>query len=73
VSSKKGVSISPSPVGFLSSSLTGFYSQRLWEILALMPGSQAVKPDMELRTLTPVGTPLQYNCFLVCGLPTEWV
>ena len=62
-----------SPVGFLSSSLTGFKSQMLWEILALMPGSQVGKPDMELRTPTPMGPPLQYNCFLICGLLTQWV
>lgn len=28
------------------------------------------EPDVGLRFLTPVGEPLQYNDFLVCGSPT---
>ena len=38
-----------------------------------MPDPQTVEPDVGLRTLTPVGELLQYNCFPVCGSPTQWV
>ena len=34
-----------------------------------MPDPQGEEPD-GLRTLTPVGEPLQYNYFPVCGSPT---
>ena len=33
----------------------------LWELLLLMPDPQVEEPDLGLRTLTPVGEPLQYN------------
>ena len=29
------------------------------------------EPDMGSQTLIPVGEPLQYSCFPVCGLPTQ--
>ena len=48
-------------------------SQMLWELLLLMPDPQVEEPDLGLRTLTPVGEPLQYNYFPVCQLPTQWV
>ena len=38
-----------------------------------MPDPQARQPDVGLRTLSPVGEPLQYNYFPVCGSPTQWV
>ena len=43
------------------------------ELLLLMPDIQAGELDMGLGTLIPVGKPLQYNYFPVCGLPTSWV
>ena len=42
-------------------------------ILLLLSDPQAREPDMGLRTITPVGEPLRYNYFPVCGLPTRWV
>lgn len=33
-------------------------------------GPQVGESDVRLRTLIPVGEPLWYNCFPVCGLPT---
>ena len=48
-------------------------NQMLWGLLLLMPDPQVEEPDMGLRTLTPVGEPLQYNYFPVCKLPTQWV
>ena len=39
----------------------------------LMPDPQAGKPDMGLRTFTPVGEPLPYNYFPVCGSPIQQV
>ena len=42
-------------------------------VLLPIPGPQAGEPDMGLRSLTPVGEPLQYSCFPVCGLPTRQV
>ena len=40
---------------------------------AHLPGARPPgcgEPDMGLRTLTPVGEPLQYNYSSVCGLPS---
>ena len=68
--SKIGVSVSPSPVEFLQSNPAGFQSQILWGLLLLLSDSQAGKPDVGLRTFTPVGEHLWYNCFPVCDLPT---
>ena len=64
------VSISPSPVGLLQLSPIGLQSQMLWGLVFLVPDPQAGEPDMELRTLIPVGEPLQSNYSPVCGLPT---
>ena len=59
--SKSGVSVSPGSVEFLQSGPAGLLSQMLWG------------PDMGLTTLTPVGEPLRYNYFPVCGPPTPQV
>ena len=67
--SKSGVSVFPSLVELQHSSPTGLQNQ-------CSGGSsqcqtpQAGEPDMGLRTLIPVGDPLQYDYFPVCGLPT---
>ena len=45
----------------------------LWGFLLLLPDLQAGKPDVGLRTFTPVGELLWCNYFPVCGLPTRWV
>ena len=70
---KSGVSVSHSPVVVLQSSPTGLHSQMLWELLLLMPGTQAGEPDMGLRILTLVGKLLQYNYSPVCGWTTQGV
>ena len=54
-------------VAMPSSRPTGLQSQMLWGLLLPMPGPQAGEPNVELRTLTPVGEPLWYNYFPVCG------
>ena len=59
-SSKRGVSVSPSPVELLHLSPTGFLCQML----------QAGEPDVGFVTLTPIGEPLWYSYFPVCGLLT---
>ena len=45
--------------------------QMLGGLLPPVPDPQAWAPDKGLRTLTPVGEPLRYSAFLVCGLPTR--
>lgn len=41
----------------------------LWRLLLSMPGPQAGKSDVRFGTLTPVGEPLRYSYFPVCGSP----
>ena len=48
---------------------TGLQSQMLWGFLFPMPDPQAGDPVLGLRTLTPVGEPLQYNYFLFVSPP----
>ena len=36
-----------------------------------LPDPQVVKPDVGLRTFTPVGGPLWYKCSPVCESPTQ--
>ena len=43
----------------------------LWEFLLLLPNPQVGKPDMGLRTFTPVGGLPWYNCSPVCESPTQ--
>ena len=71
--SKSGVSVSPSPVEFLWSNPAGLQSQILWGLRLLLPDPQAGEPDVGLRPFTPMGELLWYNCFSVCGLPTQCV
>ena len=67
------VSISPSHMELLSTSPTGLQCQMLWGLFLLMLDPQAWGPDVEFRTLTPVGESLWYSYFPVCGLPTQQV
>ena len=71
VSSKSGVSVSPSPVEVLQSNPTRLQSLILWEFLLPLPDLQVGKPDMGLRTFTPVGGLLWYNCSPVFESPTQ--
>lgn len=50
-----------------------FKAKLLWGLLLLMPDLQAGESDIGLSVLSPVREPLWYNCFLVCGLPTQRV
>ena len=70
--SKSGVSVYSSPVELLCLSPTGLQSQMLWGLLLLMPDPWAWEPDMRLRTLTPVGDFLWYNCSPVSSFPPGW-
>ena len=45
----------------------------LWEFLLLLPEPQVRKPDVGLRTFTPVGGLLWYNCSPVCESSTQWL
>ena len=71
VPSKSGVSVSPSSVEVLQSNPASLQSLTLWEFLLLLPDPQVGKPDMGLRTFTPVGGLLWYNCSPVCESPTQ--
>ena len=73
VSSKNGVSVSPSPVEVLQSNPTGLQSQISRGLLIPLLDAQAWKPDIELRTITTVGELLWHYCFPVHGPPTQWV
>ena len=68
---KSGVSVSPSPVEVLQSNPASLQSLILWEFLLLLPEPQVGKPDVELRTFTPVGGLLWYKCSPVCESPTQ--
>ena len=50
------------PVLWKSGSPAAIRSQTLWGPLLLLPNPQAGKPDAGLRTITPVGKRLCYNC-----------
>ena len=62
VPSKSGVSVSPSPAKVLQSNSTTFQSLILQEFLLPLLDHQVWKPDMRLRTFTPVVGLLWYNC-----------
>ena len=68
---KSGVSVSPSPVEVLQSNPTSLRSLIFWEFLLPLPDPQVGKPDMGLRTFTPVGGLLWYKCSPVCESPTQ--
>ena len=71
VPSKSGVSISPSPVEILQSNPSSLQSLNLKEFLLLLLDPQVGKPDVGLRTFTPVGGLLWYKCSPVCESPTQ--
>ena len=71
VPSKSGVSVFPSPVEVLQSNPARLQSLILWEFLLPLPVPQVGKPDVGLRTFTPVGGLLWYKCSLVCESPTQ--
>ena len=71
VPSKSGVSVSPSPLEVLQSNPARLQSQILWEFLLPLPDPQVGKPDVGLRTFTPMGGLLWYNCSPVCESPTQ--
>ena len=73
VPSKSEVSLSPSPVEVLQSNPASLQSLILLEFLLPLPDPQVGKPDLELRTFTPVGGLLWYNCSPVCESPTHWL
>ena len=72
-SSKHGDSLSPSLVEFLRSNPAGFQSWILCGLLLSLLDSQAVKPDVWLRTFALVIELLWYNSYPVCGSPTQQV
>ena len=72
VPSKSGVSVSPSPVKVLQSNPASIQSLILWEFLFPLLDPQVGKPDMGLRTFTPVGGLLWYNCSPVCHPPNGY-
>ena len=63
----------PSPVKVLKSNPASLQSPISWEFLLLLPDPQVGKPDLGLRTFTPVGGILWYNCSPVCESPTQWL
>ena len=69
--SKSGVSVSPSPVEVLQSNPASLQSLILWEFLLPLLDPQIGNPDVELRTFTPVGGLLWYNCSPVCESSTQ--
>ena len=71
VPSKSGVSVSPSPAKVLQTNPTSLQSLILLEFLLPLPDPQVGKPDVGLRTFTPVGGLLWYKCSPVCESPTQ--
>ena len=71
VPSKSGVFVSPSPVEVLQSNPTSLQSLILWGFLLPLLDPQVGKPDVGLRTFTPVGGLLWYKCSPVCESPTH--
>ena len=71
VPSKSGVSVFPSPVEVLQSNPASLQILILWEFLLPLLDPQVGKLDVGLRTFTPVGGLLWYNCSPVCESPTQ--
>ena len=71
VPSNSGVSVSPSPAKVLQSNPASLQSLILWEFLLPLPDPQVGKPDVWLRTFTPVGGLLWYKCSTVSESPTQ--
>ena len=70
--SKSGVSVTPSPFEILQLNPTSFQCLILWEFLLPLLGPEVRKPDVGLRTFTPVGGLLWYNCSLACESPSGY-
>ena len=66
VPSKSGVSLFPSPIRILQSNPVSLQSLILWEFLLLLPDPQVGKPDVGLRTFTPMSGLLWYKCSPFC-------
>ena len=64
-------SVSPSPAEVLQSNPASLLSLIIWEILLLVLDPQIRKPDVGLRTFTPVGGLLWYKCSPVFELPIQ--
>ena len=71
VPSRNGVSVSPSAVQVLQSIPASRQILILYEFLLPLPDPQVGKPDMWLRTFTPVSGLLWYKCSPVCESPTQ--
>ena len=71
VPSKSGVSVSPSPVEVLQSNPASLQSLILLEFLLPLLDPQVGKPDVGLRTFTPVGGLLWYKFSPLCESPTQ--
>ena len=69
--SKSGVFVPPNPVEVVQSNPARLQSLILWEFLLPLPDPQVGKRDVGLKTFTPVGGLLWYNCSPVCELPTQ--
>ena len=69
VPSKSDVSVSPRPVQVLQPYPSSLLI--ILEFLLTLPDPQVGKPDVGLRTCTPVGGLLWYNCSPVCESPTQ--
>ena len=61
----------PSPVKVLHSIPTRLQSLILYEFLLSLLDPQVGKPDVGLRTFTPVGGLLWYKCLPLCESPTH--
>lgn len=57
----------------LQSNLADLQSQMFWGLLLPLTDLQAGEPDVKLRAFIPVAEPPQYNCFPICGFPTQQV
>ena len=66
VTSKSGVSVSPSLMEILQSNPASLQIQILWGLLFPLPDPQAGKPFAGFRLMSPVGGLLWYNYFPVC-------
>ena len=71
VPSKSGVPVSPRPVKVLQSNPSSLQNLILWKFLLPLLDPQVGKPDVGLRTFTPVGGLLWYICSSVCESPTQ--
>ena len=71
VTSKSGASVSPSPVKVLQSNPASLQNLILWEFPLPLPDPQVGKPDVGLRTFSPVGGLLWHKCSPVCESPTQ--